>query len=35
LLSGAPQRVLILTNFGQCHAQETAVSFFGARGFNN
>jgi hypothetical protein len=34
LRSGAPNRVLILSNFGQCRAQETNVPFFGARSFN-
>jgi hypothetical protein len=31
----APQRVLILTKFGQCQAQQTAAPFFGTPGFNN
>ena len=31
LRSGAPDKVLILTNFGQCQAQETNVPFFGGR----
>jgi hypothetical protein len=35
LRGGAPDRVLILTDFGQCHAQETGVPFFGAGRFNS
>ena len=34
LRSGAPDRLLILTNFDQCQAQETNVPFFGAGRFN-
>jgi hypothetical protein len=34
LRSGAPDRLLILTNFNQCQAQETNVPFFGAGRFN-
>jgi hypothetical protein len=30
LRSGAAERVLILTDFGQCYARETGVPFFGA-----
>jgi hypothetical protein len=30
----APQRVLILSKFGQCQAQETNVPFFGSAEFN-
>ena len=35
LRSGAPERVLILTDFGQCYARETGVPFFAARSFNS
>ena len=35
LRSGAPERVLILTDFGQCQAQETGVPFFSAGRFNS
>jgi hypothetical protein len=35
LRSGAPERVLILTDFGQCYARETGVPFFGASRFSS
>ena len=35
LRSGAPERVLILTDFRQCYAQETGVPFFGASRFTS
>ena len=35
LRGGAPDRVRILTDFGQRHAQETGVPFFGAGRFNS
>ena len=35
LQPSAPQRVLILTHFGQCNAQEAAGPFFGTPGFND
>jgi hypothetical protein len=31
----APQRVLILTKFSQCQAQESRAPFFGSAGFSN
>jgi len=35
LRSGAPHRVLILSEFGQCQAQETNAFLFGAYTFNS
>ena len=35
LRSGTPDKVLILTNFGQCQAQETGVPFSSTGTFNS